>query len=151
MVHRKWYKHTYWMSILSHWLCLFLKLCFFFPLFVYLCIAVMFLLFLPYYMQICWTASFPLFSLPFIGLLYLLQFNLTFTIPTYCLVSCTISIWCCNMISPALIYDTHLRATDMTTNSIGGAQILIYLVNSTTDSLRWTQQYITCTSSKLRP
>ena len=83
---------------------------------------------------------------PSIGLLYLLQFNLASTIPSYCLASCMISIWCCDMISPILMYNTHLRATDTTTSSIGGAQILIYLVNSTTDSLRWAQQYITCTS-----
>ena len=49
------------------------------------------------------------------------------------------------------MYDTHIRATDMTTGSIGGAQIHIYLVNSTTDSLCRAQQYITCTSSRLRP
>ena len=39
------------------------------------------------------------------------------------------------MILPALLYDTHLRATHMTTSSIGGVQIPIYLVSSTTDSL----------------
>ena len=40
------------------------------------------------------------------------------------------------MILPVLLYDTHLRATHTTTSSIRGAQIPIYLVSSTTDSLR---------------
>ena len=35
----------------------------------------------------------------------------------------------------SLMYDTHLRATHMTTSSIGGVQIPIYLVSNTTDSL----------------
>jgi hypothetical protein len=72
---------------------------------------------------------------PSIGLLYLLRSNLIFTIRSCRLMPCTISIWCCDMILPIPMYDTHLRATDMTTSSIGGAQIHIYLVNSTTDSL----------------
>ena len=33
------------------------------------------------------------------------------------------------------MYDTHLRATHMTTSSIGGVQIPIYLVSNTMDSL----------------
>ena len=40
------------------------------------------------------------------------------------------------MILSSPMYNTHLRATDTTTSSIGGAQIHIYLVNGTTDSLR---------------
>ena len=39
------------------------------------------------------------------------------------------------MILPVPLYNTHLKATDMTTGSIGGAQIHIYLVSSTTNSL----------------
>ena len=66
----------------------------------------------------------------------LLQFNLADTILSSCLMPCTISIWCCDMILPALLYDIHLRATHMTTSSIGGVQIPIYLVSSTTDSLQ---------------
>ena len=65
----------------------------------------------------------------------LLQFNLADTILSSCLMPCMISIWCCDMILPALLYDIHLRATHMTTSSIGGVQIPIYLVSSTTDSL----------------
>ena len=81
----------------------------------------------------------------------LLQFDLTVVISSYRLVLCTISIWCCDTILPHPVYDIHLRATDMTTSSIGGVQIHIYLVNRTTDSLCPVQQYITCTSSGLRP
>ena len=55
------------------------------------------------------------------------------------------------MISLVLMYDTHLKATDTTTSSIGGVLILNYLVNSTTVSLCQAQQYITCISSRLRP
>ena len=39
------------------------------------------------------------------------------------------------MISSILLYDTHLCATHMTTSSIRGVQIHIYLVSSTTDPL----------------
>ena len=65
----------------------------------------------------------------------LLRFNLADTISSYCLMPCTISIWYCDIILPILLYDTHLRATHTTTGSIGGVQIPIYLVSSTTDSL----------------
>ena len=65
----------------------------------------------------------------------LLQFNLADSIPSYYPMPCTISIWHCDMILPALLYNTHLRATHTTTSSIGGVQIPIYLVSSTTDSL----------------
>ena len=34
------------------------------------------------------------------------------------------------------MYDTHLRATYMTTSSIRGVQIPIYLVSNATDSLQ---------------
>ena len=37
------------------------------------------------------------------------------------------------------LYDTHLRATHMTTSSSRGVQIPIYLVISTTDSLQQAQ------------
>ena len=57
----------------------------------------------------------------------LLRSNLAETIPSCCLLSCTIFIWC---------HDTHLRATHTTTSSIGGVQIPIYLVSSATDSIR---------------
>ena len=39
------------------------------------------------------------------------------------------------MILSIPLYDIHLRATHTTTSSIGGVQISIYLVSSTTDSL----------------
>ena len=90
---------------------------------------------LPYYTQIRRTAFFPLSPHPLTRAHVLLQFNLTDAIPSYCLLSCTISIWHCDTISSILLYDIHLRATHMTTSSIGGVQIPIYLVSSTTDSL----------------
>ena len=65
----------------------------------------------------------------------LLRSNLADMIPSYCLMTCTISIWCCNMILLILLYNTHLGATHTSTSSIGGVQIPIYLVSSTTDSL----------------
>ena len=65
----------------------------------------------------------------------LLQFDLADAISSCCLLPCTISIWHCDMILFILLYDTHLRATHTTTSSIGGVQIPIYLVSSTTDSL----------------
>ena len=68
----------------------------------------------------------------------LLRYNLADAIPSYGVMSCTISIWRCNTIWPVLLYDTHLRATHTTTSSIRGVQIPIYLVSSTTDSLRWS-------------
>ena len=57
----------------------------------------------------------------------LLRSNLAETIPSCCLLSCTIFIWC---------HDTHLRATHTTTSSIRGVQIPIYLVSDATDSLQ---------------
>ena len=39
------------------------------------------------------------------------------------------------MILPIPLNDTHLGATHMTTSSIRGVQISIYLVSSATDSL----------------
>ena len=65
----------------------------------------------------------------------LLQFDLMDTISSCRLVPCMISIWCCDMILLSPMYNIHLRATDMTTSSIGGDQIHIYLVSGTTDSL----------------
>ena len=65
----------------------------------------------------------------------LLWSDLTDMIPSHHLMPCMISIWQRNMILPALLYDTHLGATHTTTSSIGGVQIPIYLVSSTTESL----------------
>ena len=90
---------------------------------------------LPFYMQIHWTASFPLSPLLPQGLLYFIQFDLAPTIQSCNLMSCTISIWHGDTISSIFLYDTHLCATHMTTSSIRGVQIHIYLVSSTTDPL----------------
>ena len=78
---------------------------------------------------------FPLLPHPHIRACVLLWFNLTATILSYCLMPCTISIWCCNTILSIPMYDTYLRATYTTTSSIRGVSIPIYLVSSTTDSL----------------
>ena len=78
---------------------------------------------------------FPLLPHPHIRACVLLQFNLTATILSYCLMPCTISIWCCDTILSIPMYDTYLRATYTTTSSIRGVSIPIYLVSSTTDSL----------------
>ena len=94
-----------------------------------------FLFLLPYYTQIRQTAFFPFPPHPFTRAYVLLQFNLVDTISSCHLAPCTISIWCCDMTLFNPMYNMHLRATDMTTGSIGGVQIHIYLVNGTTDSL----------------
>ena len=94
-----------------------------------------FLFFSPYYMQIHQTAFFPLSPILSQRAYVLLQFDLTDMIPSCCLTPCTISIWHCETILLSLLYNTHLGATHTTTSSIGGVQIPIYLVSSTTDSL----------------
>ena len=65
----------------------------------------------------------------------LLQSDLVDMISSCYLMPCTISIWCCDMILPELLYDMHLRATHTTTSSIRGVQIPIYLVSNAMDSL----------------
>ena len=83
---------------------------------------------------------------PHIMACVLLWFDLTAMILSYCLMPCTISIWCCDMILSTPMYDTHLRATYMTISSVRGVQIPIYLVSSTTDSL-WRSVVVMVTTT----
>ena len=63
----------------------------------------------------------------FYDLIWLTRFHLVAS----CLVRCA-----SDVVIRSLMYDTYLRATHMTTSSIRGVQIPIYLVSDATDSLQ---------------
>ena len=86
--------------------------------------------------QICWTAPFLFFPLPSIKahVWYNLMFSALYD--TISNLVCLFLVW--YDLAFMLMYDINLRAATATIPSIRGVTIPIYLVSSTTDSIRWS-------------
>ena len=105
--------------------------------------------FWPYHTQIHWTAFFSFYPFPIHQATGLMAMWSPCTIPSCQCMSCTILIFCCDMdLVLSLVWYLSPAATITTTSGIGGVQIPITLVSSTTGlftskrSSIWTVQIV---------